>query len=98
MTSHVSLDARAKYQAGLDLLNRGEYTEALRLLGEALAKEETCERWNDWAAGMFAAGQAIEAEHGFRRALELTPEDRQAAENLGVLLVRQKRIAEAITS
>jgi Tfp pilus assembly protein PilF len=61
-----------------------------------LSREETSERWNDWAAAAFVSGAAIEAEHGFRRALELAPDDRQAAENLGLLLMEQQRFAEAL--
>jgi tetratricopeptide (TPR) repeat protein len=88
--------AEVKHREALHLLEKGQLAEALRLLGEVLAEEETCERWNDWAAAEFLAGQFVEAEHGFRYALELAPGDRQAAENLGALLVERQRVAEAI--
>ena len=88
--------AAFRHQEGLALVSKGRAPEALRCLGEALAQEETSERWNDWAAAAFLSGNEVEAEHGFRRALELRPDDRQAAENLGLLLMEQQRFAEAL--
>jgi tetratricopeptide (TPR) repeat protein len=69
---------------------------ALRLFGEALAQEETCERWNDWAVAQFTKNQFAEAEQGFRYALELDPTNLEVAGNLGVLLVECEREHEAI--
>jgi hypothetical protein len=40
--------ARAKHQQALELMDKQHLEGALRLFGEALAQEETCERWNDW--------------------------------------------------
>jgi len=37
--------AQAKYQQGPELLEKQQLAGALRLLGESLAQEETCERW-----------------------------------------------------
>ncbi len=51
-------------------------------LGESLAQEETFERWNDWSVAQFTAGQLVEAEPGFRYALELDPENQEVAGNL----------------
>lgn len=96
MWPQPSPDANYKHQQGLQLLNSGRLEDALPLLGQALAQEETCERWNDWAAAEFLLGRAVEAEHGFRRALELDPNDIQAAENLGLLLLERRRVAEAM--
>ena len=87
---------QAKYQQGLELLEKQELAGALRLLGESLAQEETCERWNDWAVAQFSAGQLVDAEHGFRYALELNPYNQEVAGNLGVLLIERERENEAI--
>ena len=88
--------AQAKHQQALELLEKQQLAGALRLLGESLAQEETCERWNDWSVAQFTAGQLVEAEHGFRYALELDGEHREVAGNLGVLLVECQREDEAI--
>jgi Reversibly glycosylated polypeptide len=89
------LMAQAKHQQGLELLEKQQLAGALRLLGESLAQEETCERRNDWGIAQFTAGQLIEAEHAFRYALELEPENREVSGNLGVLLVECQRENEA---
>ncbi len=91
-----SLVARAKHQQALELMDKQHLDGALRLLGEALAQEETCERWNDWAVAQFTRSQFTEAEHGFRYAHELDPENLEVAGNLGVLLVECEREHEAI--
>jgi hypothetical protein len=91
-----SIVARAKHQQALELMDKQHLEGALRLLGEALAQEETCERWNDWAVAQFTRSQFIEAEHGFRYAHELDPENLEVAGNLGVLLVECEREHEAI--
>jgi Tfp pilus assembly protein PilF len=88
--------ARAKHQQALELMDKQQVAGALRLFGEALAQEETCERWNDWAVAQFARSQFAEAEQGFRYALELDPANLEVAGNLGVLLVECEREHEAI--
>ena len=88
--------AEFQHREGVELLSGGRVREALHFLGEALAREETWERWNDWAAAAFLAGDENEAEHGFRRALELAPGDQQVAENLGTMLAQQGRLGEAL--
>src|SRR6202047_935736 len=90
------LIAQAKHQQALELLEKQQLAGALRLLGESLAQEETCERWNDWSVAQFTTGQLVEAEHGFRYALELDRENCEVAGNLGVLLVECQREDEAI--
>lgn len=95
-SSPRQLVAQAKHQQGLELLEKQQLAGALRLLGESLAQEETCERWNDWSVAQFTAGQLVEAEHGFRYALELDGDHREIAGNLGVLLVECQRENEAI--
>ena len=49
--------AAFRHQEGLALVSKGCVAEALRCFGEALAREETSERWNDWAAAAFSLGQ-----------------------------------------
>jgi Tfp pilus assembly protein PilF len=88
--------ARAKHQQALELMDKQHLDGALRLFGEALAQEETCERWNDWAVAQFTRNQLAEAEQGFRYALELDPANLEVAGNLGVLLVECEREYEAI--
>jgi hypothetical protein len=91
-----SLVGRAKHQQALELMDKQQLDGALRLLGEALAQEETCERWNDWAVVQFTRSQFVEAEQGFRYAQELDLENLEVAGNLGVLLVECEREHEAI--
>jgi len=43
--SQRQIIAQAKYQQGPELLEKQQLAGALRLLGESLAQEETCERW-----------------------------------------------------
>jgi Tfp pilus assembly protein PilF len=88
--------ARAKHQQALELMDKQHLDGALRLFGEALAQEETCERWNDWAVAQFTKNQFAEAEQGFRYALEVDPTNLEVAGNLGVLLVECEREHEAI--
>jgi tetratricopeptide (TPR) repeat protein len=88
--------ARAKHQQALELMDKQQLPGALRLFGEALAQEETCDRWNDWAVAQFTQNQFAEAEQGFRYALEIDPANLEVAGNLGVLLVECEREYEAI--
>jgi Tfp pilus assembly protein PilF len=88
--------ARAKHQQALELMDKQQLPGALRLFGEALAQDETCDRWNDWAVAQFTRNQFAEAEQGFRYALELDPGNLEVAGNLGVLLVECEREHEAI--
>src|ERR1700729_3742320 len=88
--------ARAKHQQALELMDKQQLQGALRLFGEALAQEEACERWNDWAVAQFTKNQFTEAEQGFRYALVLDPANLEVAGNLGVLLVECEREHEAI--
>ncbi len=85
-----------QHQQALELMDKQQLDGALRLFGEALAQEETCERWNDWAVAQFTRNQFTEAEHGFRYALDLDPGNPEVAGNLGVLLVECEREHEAI--
>jgi Tfp pilus assembly protein PilF len=79
----------------VECFERQEFDKAAVLLGECLLQQQTSERWNDWATARFFAGRSIEAEGGYRRAVEMNPQNAQAAENLGALLAGQGRTDEA---
>jgi tRNA (mo5U34)-methyltransferase len=85
-----------KHEQALQCYREGRFDEAVCRLGEALAEEQTSELWNDWAVAHLACGRAVDAEHGFRRALECDPRDAQAAANLGALLAQSGQIEAAI--
>lgn len=73
--------AHGKHQQALVLMDKRQLSGALRLFGESLAQEETCERWNDWAVAQFTRNQFAEAEQGLRYALELDPANLEVAGN-----------------
>ena len=83
------------HQRAVRLLRAGHGQESIQLLSQALREQESSEVWNDWATAL-NLWVSSEAERGYRRALELDPENRQAAVNLGILLSGQRRIAEAV--
>ena len=78
-----------------DLYSRGELEEAAATLSAAIAEGQSAELWSDWGAVQAARGSAPDAELAFRRALRMDRDWRAAAENLGVLLYEQSRLAEA---
>lgn len=84
------------HQTGLKLFERGQYGSAAWELGRAIGEEETSERWNDWASAELACGRDLRAEWGYRRALHFDPSSRQAAVNLAVLLIAQRRLQESV--
>lgn len=81
-------------EAAERLLRIGKPKEAVALLDAALARGETAELWNDWATVQCGSGNARAAEEGYRRALRLEANHRQAAVNLGLFLLSQGRLAE----
>ena len=89
------MNVREKHTMGVRLFAAGQKQEALTLLREVLAEEETSEVWSDWAAVQFSLNVAGEAEKGFRIALELDADNFQAAFNLGLLLNRGNNAMEA---
>ncbi len=91
-----SLSQDEKHQHGIERFLEGKIEEATRLIGEALQGTETSERWNDWGTAVLSCGRPAEAEKGFRRALEMDPQNSQADANLGVFLVGLKRAADAV--
>ena len=101
-TARKRLQSQAKQIAGrthihgVKLVEAGKPAEAIPFLAAALHQEETSERWNDWATCQAACEHHAEAEKGYRRAIEIQPLSAEALANLAVLLVNQKRHAEAI--
>jgi len=85
-----------KHEQGLQSYREGRFDEAVCRLGEALAEGQTSELWNDWAVAQSACGRAVDAEQGFRRALECDPRDGQAAANLGALLAQSGQLEAAM--
>jgi GT2 family glycosyltransferase len=75
---------------------QGRTVEALRLLEELLAENETSLLWNDWAAVQLGAGNLDRAERGFNRAIELDSRNADAITNLGLLLLGRGDSARAV--
>jgi len=84
------------HQQGLQHFANGDYEAASCALSEALAEQETSERWNDWATVQAARQQFDKAERGYRRALQLDPQSSEAAMNLVTLLGCVGRPQDAI--
>lgn len=95
-TKMANKPKESPYRRGIQLFEEGQTEEAAHLFSEALAEEETSDRWNDWATAQLTLHCPTEAERGYRRALEMNPNFGQAAANLGVLLAGQERFGEAI--
>lgn len=88
--------AEDHHQRALALFQAGEHQAAARVLGELLEAEESAEVWNDWATAQLLCSQIVDAERGYRRALEMDPSNNRAAGNLGALLAKNGYIAEAL--
>jgi hypothetical protein len=88
--------AKTQHDYAVYLFEQGFYADAITQLDELLQEQETGERWSDWATAHFALRHYAEAERGFRRALELSPDLSDAAVNFGTLLVSLSRWREAI--
>ncbi len=80
----------------VELFQNGDYERAAQLLAKALLEKQTSERWNEWATAKFLAGHPVEAEGGYRRALDMEPQNAQAITNLGSLVAGQGRYTEAV--
>lgn len=86
----------SKHNQAILAFQEGRVAEALRLLGELLAANESSELWNDWAAIQLGAGFVGKAEDGFTRALGLDPQNTDATANLGLLLLGRGDCTRAI--
>ena len=90
--------AKSQHEYAVYLFRQGYFDDAAKLLEEVLREEETGELWSDWATAQFALNHFAEAERGFRRALERSPDLKDAAVNFGALLANLKRWGEAIAT
>ncbi len=90
------MTAKTQHDYAVYLFEQGFYTDAISHLDELLQEMETGERWSDWATAHFALGQFAEAERGFRRALELSPDLADAAVTFGTMLANLGRWNEAV--
>lgn len=86
----------AQHARAIALFECGDYESAARLLREVLDEHETSEWWNDWATAELMRSGPGKSEPGFRRALALDPSNHHAAGNLGALLARDGKVAEAL--
>jgi len=73
------------HQRGIQLFTQGQYQAAIGCFEACIRDAETSEVWNDWATAQFACGQVGKAKEGLRRALQLDPQNTQAAENLRIV-------------
>lgn len=95
--TEAAIPARTgQHEEALRLFAEGNYREGARLLADALKTRETSELWNDWATAQLMLGDTVDAEEGYRRALELDPQNACAAGNLGIQLASGGRIPEAV--
>src|SRR5882672_3946287 len=81
------LEPMNRHDEAILAFQEGRAAEALRLLEELLAAQETSELWNDWAAVQLGAGRVEQSETGLTRALQLDSQNTEAAANLGLLLL-----------
>ncbi len=83
-------------QIGTQLYEQGQFAAALDEFSKAILAGETSDAWNDWSMAQLACGNTVDAEKGFRRALEQDPGNAIAAMNLVVLLSKLGRSPEAV--
>lgn len=82
------------HQRALELFEQGKPLEAITFLETAIRSAESSALWNDWATAQHRCGNPGRAEEGYRRALLLDDSDRDAAVNLGLLLLSQGRVLD----
>ncbi|HEY1464242.1 MAG TPA: methyltransferase domain-containing protein [Terriglobales bacterium] len=80
------MTVQEQYQHGVSLFNQGKCKEAVQILSGVLQTNQSSEIWNDWATAQAGAGELVDAEKGYRRALQLDPNNTQAARNLTMLV------------
>lgn len=90
------LEPMNQHDDAIVAFQQGRTAEALRLLEELLAENETSVLWNDWAAVQLGAGNLSRGEHGFNRAIELDSRNADAITNLGLLLLGRADSTRAI--
>src|SRR5260221_9302525 len=90
------MNAAEIHTLGLRLYEGERFDEALALLRQALGDAESSELWSDWSTVQFRRGETGEAEAGYRIALQMNPNETQAAANLGAMLMAQGRSVEGL--
>jgi GT2 family glycosyltransferase/glycosyltransferase involved in cell wall biosynthesis/2-polyprenyl-3-methyl-5-hydroxy-6-metoxy-1,4-benzoquinol methylase len=90
------MNSAESHALALRLYEAGRFEEALALLRQALGDGESSELWSDLATVQLRRGEAGEAEAGYRIALQMNPNEAQAAANLGAMLLAQGRASEAL--
>lgn len=86
-----------RHVLAIRLFEKRQFELSAQLLGAALAEQPAAgELWNDWATAQNACARPHLAELGFRLALRSDPPDREAAGNLGALLVGEGRFRDAL--
>lgn len=88
--------AKTQHDYAVYLFQQGCYEDALTHLDEILREQESGELWSDWATAQFALSHFEEAERGFRRALQMSPELTDASVTFATMLVGLSRWKEAI--
>jgi tetratricopeptide (TPR) repeat protein len=78
--------AGQNHAEGGRLLREKKWEEATNSFAAAVVKEETAQRWNDWASARLALGHKQEAIDGFRLALRREPANVMALSQLKTLL------------
>jgi Flp pilus assembly protein TadD len=84
-----------KALAALERFHCGDYDTAVHLFAEAAQEAPTTEILNDLGYAQQTCGRIQEAEHSFREALTIAPDNTQAAINLGALLFNKGKIEAA---
>lgn len=84
-----------KAVAALERFHCGDYETAVHLFAEAAEEQPTTEILNDLGYAQQTCGHIQEAERSFREALNIAPDNTQAAINLGALLFNKGKIEAA---
>jgi Flp pilus assembly protein TadD len=84
-----------KAVAALERFHSGDYETAVHLFAEAAEEQPTTEILNDLGYAQQTCGHIQEAERSFREALNIAPDNTQAAINLGALLFNKGKIEAA---
>jgi Flp pilus assembly protein TadD len=84
-----------KALAALEHVHCGDYETALHPFAQAAEEARTTETLNDLGYAQQTCGRIQEAEHSYREALTIAPENTQAAINLGALLFNKGKIEAA---
>ena len=94
--SQHSERADSAFERGLRRLHRGRLQEAIAEFQRAVEEDPASERaWRHLSGVYFQLGRHAEAELPARKCVELAPEDAAVHCNLGVILRKQEKWAEA---